>query len=369
MSRLEVSEIDPLADARWDDYVHTRPDATAYHLSAWTEILARSYRFRPAYRAVVDDEGRLHGVMPMFVKRGPLSGKRVRSMPAVPTGGPLADTPAMATQLLEAACEYSEAADAALVVEGRDGELAGERFAVTRFDRPPAWILALPEIGAESEWLSARSKNLKRSIKKAEKSSLRFREAGSERDLRVFYRLYLETMRGHLSLPRLYRQLRLARAALGPSGVFRLFVVEDGGRIVAGGIFHALGDTVELLYNGSDPDSLKDRPNHLLYREVMRWSRERGYSKLDFGFAWPEMSLGQFKAQWGALPVAEYGYSFLPGGERRIQPAPTGRGDDEQGQESLLAGVWRRAPWAADGWPKVPLDLTRAAALVAYRYL
>jgi hypothetical protein len=148
-----------------------------------------------------------------------------------------------------------------------------------------------------------------------------------------------------------------------------VFVVEVGGRIVAGGLFHAFGDTIELLYNGSDPDALADRPNHLLYRHAMTWAAQNGLSKLDFGFAWPDSSLGRFKALWGAEPVPEFGYMFMPAGERRVNPAGNRDGDGAGSHESLLSGIWRRAPWAARAWEKAPLTASRIAATIAYRYL
>ena len=362
-----VETVDPATDPRWDAYVRDHRDATAYHLAAWAEILRRAYRFEPRYHALIDATGAVRGVMPLVHKRGALSGRRLRSLPVVPTGGPLADDDEGAATLVRHACELSRSTGAALVIEGRAAGLEDEVPGLEPFSCPPSWVLDLPEPGAEDEWRAARSKNLLRSIRKAERSELTIREATSERDLRDFYRLYLLTMRGHRSLPRLYRQLAISRSALGPE-VFRLFLVEDGGRTVAGGLFHAFGDTIELLYNASDPDALAQRPNHLLYSHVMAWAREHGLARLDFGFAWPDSSLGGFKALWGSEPVAEHGYMLMTE-ERRINPAGSTSEEGGDSRESLLSGVWRRAPWAAKAWERAPLPVTRVAAGVAYRYL
>lgn len=362
-----VERIDPEADSRWDAYVRDHRDATAYHLAAWAAILRHAYRFEPRYHALLDETDAIRGVMPLVHKRGVLSGRRLRSLPVVPTGGPLADDDEGAAVLVSHACELSRSTDAALVIEGRAAGLDHGVAGLEHFACPPSWILDLPEPGAEDEWRAARSKNLLRSIRKAERTSLTVREASTEGDLRDFYRIYLLTMRGHRSLPRLYRQLAVSRSALGPE-VFRLFLVEDGERTVAGGLFHAFGDTIELLYNASDPDALAQRPNHLLYSHVMAWAREHGLARFDFGFAWPGSSLGGFKALWGSEPVAEHGYVLVPG-ERRINPAGSPSEEGGESRESLLSGVWRRAPWAAKAWERAPLTATRIASTVAYRYL
>ena len=203
-----------------------------------------------------------------------------------------------------------------------------------------------------------RPKNLVRSIAKARRSGLTVRLADGESDLREFHRLYVATMRGHRSLPRLYRQLRLARRELQPSGVFRLFLVEDAGRPVAGGVFHVLGDTIDLLYNASDYAALAQRPNHLLYQHVINWARARGLTRLDFGFAWPDTPLGAFKAQWGAEAVVEHGYTLGSG-----TAAPSARPGGAPRLPAVLA------PALDALWDRAPTPALRAASMVVYRYL
>jgi len=353
MTGLQAEPCDPRIDPGWDRFVEAHPAATAYHLSAWAQILARSYRFRPRYLCLRDADGRIRGVLPLVAKRGPVSGNRLRSLPVVPAGGPLADSDAAAALLLDHALGLARETGAELVVETRHGGLERSCAGVERHDAPPSWILELPT-GDPEGWRRARSKNLLRGIKKAERTGLVARESSSEADLRRFYQLYLGTMRGHRSIPRLYRQLRLARELL-PAGVFRLFVVEHGGRVVAGGVFHVLGATVELLYNASDPAALGRRPNHALYSHVMGWAGEQGLARLDFGFAQRGSPLGAFKAQWGAVAVPEHSYVASGRGGGRV--AAAARASD--GADGLAARTWRR----------VPLPVTRLAGLAAYRYL
>lgn len=362
MSSLEVVAVDPAAEPGWDGFVSDHPQATAYHLAAWVEILRSSYRFQPLCRVLRDEAGTVRGVLPLLLKRGPISGRQVHSLPVVPTGGPLAEDAAGARMLARDACELARERRCALIIRSRLDSLADAHAGIDAYPRPPSWVLGLDGFD-EREWLSSRRSNLRRSVNIAERSGLRFRESDSEEDLRRFYHLYLVTMRGHGKLPRLYRQLRLSREALGPPGVFRLFVVEDESRMVAGGVFHAFGNTVELLYNASDRRALKSRPNHLLYRRVMAWARQHAYDKLDFGFAWPGTSLGAFKAQWGAEPLAEHGYCFAPEGSRARagtgRPAPT---EADPAIESDARLVER-------AWAKAPLSATRVAATLVYRYL
>jgi hypothetical protein len=350
---LHVEPCDPGADSSWDRFVASHPAATAYHLSAWGEILARSYRFRPHALRLSDSNGRTRGVLPLLAKRGIVSGRRLRSLPVVPSGGPLAESDAGMKLLVDHAVGLVRASGGELVVETRQGGLERSCVALERHDAPPSWILELPVDDPES-WRRGRSKNLLRNIKKARHAGLVVRESTAEDELRSFYQLYLQTMRGHRFPPRLYRQLKLARDLL-PAGVFKLFVVEHDSRVVAGGIFHILGKTIELLYNASDPNSLGVRPNHALYSFVMDWGGEHGLQWLDFGFAHEESPLGAFKAQWGANAVKEYSY-VAHGGHARDRTLSMSASD---GGNGLAARAWRR----------MPLPLTRLAGFVTYRYL
>jgi hypothetical protein len=355
MSR--ATQIDAAADPRWDAYVRAHPRATIYQLACWARILGESYRFEPRYLALEDEGGALRGVLPLLYKKGLVSDARIRSLPVFPAGGPLADSRHLEVQLIRAARDRAEGeANVLAVVSPNDYTTELPDFAT---DGLPRWVLRVP---ADPDELRARwrktSNNLFRSLKKADKSGLVFRESSAPGELRRFYRLYLRTMRKHRTLPRSLRQLMLSRELLAP-GEFRLFLVERDGSLAAGGVFHVFGDTVELIYNGSADRMLDLRPNHALYWSVILWCAEHGYGAFDFGEASPTSSLGRFKAQW-AEPVPNYRYTWRAGQtpSRAESIAAVSYGVEQSGT-GLIAAAWRRAP----------VQLTRLGAALAYRYL
>jgi CelD/BcsL family acetyltransferase involved in cellulose biosynthesis len=350
--------VDPLADPRWDAYVRAHPRWTVYQLAAWAEILRAAYRFEPRCLAL-EDGGRLRGVLPLLYKKGLVSDARVRSLPVFPAGGPLGDSQADEIALIEAARAATAAAGAQALAVISPVDYAADLEDFVTDALPPRWMLA---VGHDPDTLRAgwkkTSNNLFRSLRKADRAGFDFREATADRDLRRFYRLYLRTMRKHRTLPRSLRQLRLTRDLLGP-GEFRLFVVERDGRLAAGGVFHVFRDTVELIYNGSDDALLDLRPNHALYWGVIRWCAEHGHATFDFGEASPTTSLGRFKAQW-AQPVPNYRYTWRAGGTpSRAESMAAASYAVEEGGGGLVAKAWERAP----------LQVTRLAAAVAYRYM
>jgi lipid II:glycine glycyltransferase (peptidoglycan interpeptide bridge formation enzyme) len=358
---LKLIEAASVPPERWDQFVTQHPRGTAYHLSAWTEVLRRAYRFEPHGLAVVDESEQLAGVLPLVRASRPVSGSRLNSLPVARWGGPLADTEKAEGVLLRAACD--------LVNSGRAERLhvtspqAGyERLhpGLSAAHAHPAWWVELPDdLDAFREGFKSRSRSLPRNVRRAEREGVTVREAHSRDDLRAFYRLYLIAMRGRRVLPRSFRQLAVAQHLLGPSGVFKLFVAELDGRIVAGAVFHVFRDTVDLLYNASDDRYLHARPNHALYWEVIRLAIESGAAIFDFGAGRSGSSLAEFKRRWGAEPVERWHYTYparrTEDAARRVQRVRRVR----RGDSRRAAAIWKRAP----------LALTRLAGTVAYRYL
>jgi hypothetical protein len=360
-SDATVTQIDPVADPRWDAYAEAHPGACAYHLGAWATILRKTYGFKPLYRALERPDGSLAGLLPLMHTRGIVTGSRLRSLPVVPPpSGPIADTLEDLLHVVVEGCEAVEQQRASVWnFQSREGGLEEILPGLRVEKHKTSWIAPLPDDPAEMRAQYRRSsKNLHRSISKAEKAGLTVREAAGRRDVRAFYAVYLETMRSHRALPRPFRQIALDQSLLGPRGASRVFVVEHEGEVVAGGLFHVFRDTVELLYNGSRRSALDLRPNHALYWHVMQWGIERGLRAFDFGDAPAESSLGRFKAQWGSEPGDEFTYSYTPKSTPTRADAARRAGGQVGGEDDgLVARVWERAPLAA----------TRIAGAIAYR--
>ena len=349
--------VDPL-DPRWDAYVRAHDAATVYHLGAWAAVLRRAYGFRPRYLALEGQGGDLRGVLPLMRKKGLVSDARLRSIPVFSYGGPLGDTPADEQSLLEAARKLAEQ-DGVRGLSVNTGERQIDVHGYEVQEILPRWVVAIPD---DLEALRARwrksSNNLYRSLKKADAADLGFREGTSGRDLRSLHGLYVRTMRRHRSLPRTMRQLRLTRDLLGSH--MKVFIVDHGERDVAAGVYHVYGDTIELVYNGSDEDALKLRPNHHLYWRVMEWAAEHGLRHVNLGGAYADTPLARFKQQWGARPRARFRLEHRAGKEttRAESIASIGYGA-EASERRLVDFAWRH----------VPVTVLRAGAHVAYRYV
>jgi hypothetical protein len=342
-----VVSVDPMADPRWDAMVRDHDGAGVYHLGAWAGVLRAAYGFRPRYLGIEAPDGTLTGGIPAMLTSGPLTGRRLRTLPVVPPAGPLARSDEDMRMLLEAGCRQADAEGAKIwTVHARRGGLERIAAGLEPREKPPTWILTLDREPDElRRGIKKSARNLWRSLKKADDAGVVVREGTGTRDLRAFYLLYARAMRRRRVLPRPFRQISAA-AELLPPGVLRLTLAEHGGEVIGGMVGHAFGDTLELLYLGSDEREFERRPNHALYWDAVCWAAANGYTELDFGTAQPGSGLAGFKEQWGARPVEEYRFDYLPGaspGEREIGPRP---GAIAEGREStsLVARSIERAP-------------------------
>ncbi len=358
---LEVVELDSIPGEGWDEFVSGHRDGSVYHLSAWAEILRGAYRFEPRYLELRDSNGRTEGVLPMVRGRGPISGSRFNSLPVVRWAGPLAGSAEGEASLLRAACGLVDAGEARrLHLVSAKADLATRHPGLSASAAYPTWSIELPsELAGFRERFKKRSRSLPRNVARAKREGVTVREGRSQKDLRAFYHLYLKVMRRRRALPRSLRQLVLSRQLLEPAGVFKLFVAELDGRIVAGAVFHFYRDVVDLLYNASDDRYLHARPNHALHWQVITLAIERRMRILDLGVGRPGGSLAEFKRRWSAEPVARWEYTYPA-----LQAEETAR--VIRSTRRIRRG---QSPWVANAWQRAPLAVTRLAGAMAYRYL
>ena len=363
---MRVRVVDAGADPRWDEFVRGHPDAGAYQLSAWADVLSEAYGYSPRYLALEDGD-RIAGVLPLMSSYGLVTRKRLRSLPVVGSVGPLATSEDGYRALLDAACRLTETSGArSWTLHSRLGgyeQLVPELRLAGGFK---TWVAPLPD---DAEALRAGWKktqnNLWRSIRKADRSGVTARMADGEEDLRRFYTLYEENVRRHRSLPYSWRLFALTRERLAEAGVYRLVVAEHEGEIVAGAVLNAFRSNIDLVYNASSSKHLDMRPNHAVYWHAISWGIENGYRTYTMGQAPEDGSLARFKQQWGGQPVDRFRYEFRPGA------AAT---DGASASQALRAASnamdtgASRASRVAEAWSRAPLPLLRAAGQLAYRF-
>ena len=326
----------------WRDFVARTPEATVFHLPAWTQVIADTYRYPAAVLAAVE-AGRVVAGVPV-VRARRLRGPAWVSLPFSDHSPPLAVDPPTLAAFSSALARWSERGGLPLEVRGEVPPGPGWR-------PDPAGarhVLAL-ETDVDRQWRRVRARD--RQYIKVAGRGLRVRFGRSAGDVDVFYRLHVHTRRrqGVPVQPRRFVRAVADRMLGAGHGVVAV-AETPAGEAVAAAVLLAWNGTAILKWLASDARRWDLRANHVLMWESVRWAVEGGNRVYDLGKSEAEQrGLHQFKEGFGArrLPLVHSlagGPSSAAGGHRRAGDA--------------LALVIRRSPTI----------VCRTLGLLLYRY-
>ena len=147
-------------------------------------------------------------------------------------------------------------------------------------------------------------------LRLAERKEVKVREARTREDVHAWYALMQTTSeRDHFGIHTLDYYLH-AWSTFFPRQQARLFLAEYGGQVLAG-IFVALFARQAIYLFGASGDEHRNlMPNYLLQWEAIRWAKQQGATRYDFGGIAatdnendPLAGIHRFKSGWGGKVV------------------------------------------------------------------
>jgi Acetyltransferase (GNAT) domain len=347
---MQVIEVDPLSDPRWDRYVESHPDAVVFQHSAYLRALAREYD-RPAIGLMVVSGPEISGVLPLMATPGlprlqsSIAGRRLSSLPRTPVAGPLSDSAAAADALIEAAISLAR-------------HHPGTRLQL----KPPATSALSPSRLVCHPWRSnfayefgqdggeprfgpsKKHSSLRAAVMRVQREGVKVRAAASSGDVRRWYPTMLETLRPHVVPPRRLRFFLALWEELSPRGMCELLLAEGPrGELLGGNLNLKLGrGTVFYAFNGARKDALHLRPNDVVHWHAIHEAAAQGFRRYDLG----EVAAGQ-------EGLAQFKRKFSNRQERLLRwyyPAPRDvpdHGGSDVRLSAPLEGAWRRLPLRA----------------------
>lgn len=350
-----VIEIDPCVDPRWDSFVRASDSGTFCHLGAWSQVLRRTYHYRPYYLAVENPASNLVGLLPLFFVRSPLTGRKLVSLPFSDVCGPLTTNQEDLRTLLGHACTLREICQAKyLQIRSSRSDLTEAEPRLTTDARYLDFVLRLSD-GPAAIWSNPVAAKARTHIRKAIKSDVAVQAGETEHDLRAFYALHLKTTKKHGMPAQPYAYFRNFWEILRPACAVRLLLARHLGRVVAASLFVGFGDCVQYAYNASEPDSLIVGPNYLILWQAIQWACEAGYGRFSFGKTSRENEgLVHFKRGWGAdeIPIVYY-----------YHPEAAGLTSTNYGERSA------RYQTVTQLWRTLPAPITNALGGLLYGHL
>jgi FemAB-related protein (PEP-CTERM system-associated) len=321
----------------WNAFLE-RNDGPAYAHWGWSEAVA-SYGHDRWHLVARDREtDDIVGALPLYHVESRLFGSRLLS-PAFAERGSVTladdgDTDSARQRLLERTQRIADERDVDSVslrgsqVEGTDDFETKNRYVTFRAD-----------VERSTDAVRADAKNSRdRQIQQAtENSALQFRVGTSLKDLREYYRLYLESMRGHGSPPHSFEFFRTLWEQLHDAGHLRLSMVTRDGSVINGMIDLSMGSTVYQWGVVTDYEYRDLNGGSWLLWKSLEWAAENGYAVYEFGRTREGSGVYMFKKSFGGSKTWYDDLHYFPGGEETLP-------DPEDKKFETARQVWRKLP-------------------------
>ena len=312
-----------------EEYVSSRPDATAYHRPAWLDIVRTAFGHETRFLVAQSDNG-IEGVLPLVLFRSRLFGRFAVSVPFFNYGGILASTPGAERALLD------RAIDETTRLGGTHLELRHTRQVYPALQAKHHKVtMRLPLAATVDDQWQRLDRKLRNQVRKAEKSNLTIGAGGLEL-LEPFYEVFARNMRD-LGTPVYSSRFFHAVLSTFPDDT-RVMVVTLAGRPVAASIMHWHRGTIEVPWASAIRDFNPLCANVYLYWHMLRFAIERGFHTFDFGRSTPGEGTFLFKEQWGAEPQSLVWEYWMANGHRLPDMSP------KNARFSLAIHAWQRLP-------------------------
>jgi len=292
-----------VSENEWRRFLDVCSDATLYHTPEWKTFLEKTFGYKPRYLFATDESGQLTGMLPLFEVRSRLTGNRLCSVPFAHHCGPIGDSEAVYA-LLNYELDSFDASETGFI-EIRDVVNHGKFESQNSFS---TYILDL-SVGSDNIWTNLES-NVRRGVRKSQKSGVEVSVTKNIEDLRSFFELNCITKR-NIGVPaHPWKFFRNLFECLGDYE--QLFLAKYQEEIIGGGIREYYGSTVLAGYAASDPKYSKFNPFNAINWASIEDACRRGYKSYDLGrVSYDNEGLEFFKKRWGTVEKKLF-YNYFP---------------------------------------------------------
>ena len=325
---MSVYTIDPVRDPRWADLVDRHPSSSVFHSLPWLETIQRTYGYRPVVYTTSPPSAPLTNGILFSEIHSWLTGNRLVSLPFSDHCEPLLDNANTATEI---AVEIKKTVDSRKwkyveirPLSGMTEELAGA------FKAPPCYLHMLDMRPSTDDLFRATHKNcIQRTIKRAENQGIGYESGNSERLLKAFYRLMIQTRRRHQLPPQPFEWFRNLAACMGDRLKIRV-AFKDQTEIAS--ILTLLHKNIVVYKYGCSDSSFNNLGGTpFLFWKAITESKVAGMTSMDFGRSdsdnpglitfkdrWGTKSSELTYLRWSLKPVSESDKGALGGAVKRV---------------------------------------------------
>jgi Acetyltransferase (GNAT) domain len=344
---MNVYEIDPTTDERWEDFLHDHPQASIFHTRGWLEALRRTYGYSPLALTTSTPNSPLTNGIPLCKITGWFGRRRLVALPFSDHCVPLVESTEQLTCLLGYLREK---------VEGERWSFvqirANEAVVASPWDRDHRDTLVLHELDlrptVDDIFQGFHPSCVQRKIRRAGRENLAYQEGRSEALLKAFYSLLLKTRRRHGVPPQPFEWFLNLIAYLGEAVKIR--VAFNRGLPIAGIVTLCYKRTMMYKYGCSSSRFTALGGMQFLLWNAIQEAKTKNIPIFDMGRSEVEnQGLVLFKDRWGATRSTLRYFQYPP---QRVD------NKFQSLQLRVIKGLCSRAP----------TGLLAAAGKVLYKY-
>ena len=319
----------------WEHFIVSNPQATPFHSTAWMRALEKTFGYENRSFFATRD-GRITGVLPLFLVSNWIVGRCLVSTPFADYGGICAEDEESADAMVAHAVEIGVAEKVDfLELRHRSGKARPEFYV------KDLYVSFVTELAADPEvQLKSLPRDTRYMIRKGQKAGLELRSGVDQ--LPEFYHLFTLNWR-RLGTPVFSRQwLETLVHEFRDAAI--LDMARANGRPVAGVLSFLFRNTLYPHYSGAAPDANVMAANNFIYWELMKNAISQGVRWFDFGRSKKNTGAYQFKSAWNMqLSPLEYQTCMIA----RKDPPDFSPANPKF---ALAANLWSRMPLKATTW-------------------
>jgi len=295
---------EPPAD--WDDRVRAFPGRTLYHTPAWMRAITAAYPgYRPRY--LVEESGGVILPYVMFSKKGL---KQILSLPFGTFGGPIYSSQTVDNALRAVLQTFKRQARgpavlryqiAAVCPEERLERLMEAVFGAPRIQRLSTYIVPLDR-GFDWIWNTGYENDVRRCVRKAEKSGVTLHEETTPQGIQVLFDLYREQTKSWRVKAHTAEALWRVAESLGDRA--RVWVTRrQGVPLTAVLTLYDPEREVRPWVSGAGPESRQFKAYHFMMNGIMNDACLNGFKLWDWGGSVGRGSVEFFKRSMAGRPI------------------------------------------------------------------
>ena len=318
---LQMWIINPLRNPGWDVVVALHPDAGCFHTRAWAKVLHKTYNHQPFYLQFSRGR-RLAALIPLMEVHSAFTGRCGVCLPFSDVCEPLIFDPEITDVVRDCLVRFArERRWKHLEIRG------GKSFQSASGSAPKFYGHTLDLRRPVDELHERFDSQVRRAIRKAERSNVSGLVLRNRQAIEDFYRLHVQT-RGRHGLPPQPASffLNIYEHIIKPGLGFIVLAQRDSLPIAAA-VFFRFGKNAVYKYGASDKRFQEFRANNLVMWLGIQLLARTGVEKLHFGRTHCENDgLRRFKLSWNTQEETIDYFRVNPSGREHLVAAPSDSG-------------------------------------------